>query len=303
MDKEQQLTISVIIPTLNRANDMARLLPTIISQTSLPDELIIVDQSKNNATKDISYKLLANIAIKLNYIHDSSFNGLVKAKEIGSKQANGDIICFLDDDIVLDNDYFNNIKLGFKQNINMLGCMGYITSENKQSKLYLYAHDIFFKGIFTDNRPKILANINDNSAMLIKSNLLSGGASSWQKEIFENIEFDTNNNFHNFEDTDYSTRAVKLYGNSFYINTKAKMQHITTQPERTNYYIMQKGKIINAFMFYKKNSHQKGASIDLTLILIWWFIESVLLSIKNLSLAIFFGYIIGIFSGIRKKVL
>ncbi len=299
VEKEQQLKISVIIPTLNRPNDMARLLPSIVNQTRLPDELIIVDQSVDDKTKNSTYKLLKNSPLKLKYIHDSSFQGLVKAKSIGVKFSTGDIVCFLDDDTILDKDYFLQILQGFTDKKDMLGCSGLVLGQ-KKSNFYLQIHQLFFQGIFSDNRPIILANINQNSPQLILCDILSGGASNWRTEVFKYIKFDTVNNLHNFEDTDFSTRAVKHYGHRFYLNTKAKLEHITDHNERLNYFLMQKRKIINALIFYKKRAKWQNAHICILLVLLWWLIESIILSIKNISVKPLIGYFSGILSGTTK---
>lgn len=296
------LSISVIIPTLNRPDDMAKLLPSILNQTRLPDELTIVDQSKGIKTKIMTTDLLKDHNIKLNYIHNSSFNGLVKAKKIGVKQSNGDIIAFLDDDTLLDKEYFYYIEQGFIKKSNMLGCSGRIFNINI-SKFYTLMHGLFFRGIFKDTRPNILRNINQQSTLLIPCDLLSGGASNWRIEVFSQVKFDTVNGLHNFEDTDFSTRAVQHYGHRFYLNSKATLEHITDQNERLNYQLMQKRKVINAFIFYKKRADWNKAHQGIFLVLIWWLIESIILSLKHLSYRPILGYISGILLGVNKKVI
>ena len=303
MSKQKRFTISVIIPTLNRPDDMARLLPTILAQTLLPNELIIVDQSVNDATKNIVTPLSeTKKEIKLNYIHDSSFNGLVKAKEIGARVANGDIVCFLDDDTTLDIDYFNAIKQGFIDNKKMLGCSSMINNSIKKSLLYLYAHRFFHQGIFYDPRPMILANLAKNSPALINCDLLSGGASCWKKEVLSNIPFDKNG-IHTFEDSDYSSRAVDQYGHHFYLNNKAKIQHYPVQDDRPNMYAIQQRKVMDAFVFYKKRLKYFGAIRGIFFLLAWWFIENLILVFQYKTISPIMGYFSGIIKSIQRNII
>ena len=46
------LKISIIIPTLNRKNDLEKTLISISKCDNLPFEVIIIDQSDNEETKD-----------------------------------------------------------------------------------------------------------------------------------------------------------------------------------------------------------------------------------------------------------
>lgn len=296
-----ELSISVIIPTLNRPNDMARLLPTILNQTRLPDELIVVDQSQGNETKNTTKTLLKDSTIKLNYIHDSSFNGLVKAKEIGTKNASGDIIAFLDDDSTLDSAYFSQIIQGFIDKKDMVGCMGVCINTIPSSQLYLFAHSKFYRGIFADPRPHILKNIHKYSEYLILSNFLSGGVSAWKKEVLNTIPFDQNG-IHHFEDAEFSTRVAKHYGNHLYVNIKAHAQHLQNLHQRPNFYQTFRRKIGDAFIFYKKHHQRQGAKSGLSTLLLWWLIEAIIIFFRSGKISGLLGYFSGIHNGLKIKV-
>lgn len=300
-----QLSISIVIPTLNRASYISKLIKSIVDQSLLPDQLVVVDQNNNDITKNTVENLIhPHKEISLNYVHDSSFNSLVQAKDIGAKSATCDIICFLDDDVILDKEYLSLIKKGFAQNESgALGCMGYITNGTRKSKLYLLMHKFFFQGIYTDQRPTILSNISESSPLLIQCDVLSGGASSWRKHVLEKITFDVANRLHFFEDIDYSERAMKFYGRKFYINTKAKMEHVTDQEERSDHYNIQKIKVIDTIIYYKKRNHYSLAKKDLSLLLIWRLLESIATSFNHKKLASIRGYFSGLVVGFKKDCL
>src|SRR5487761_832182 len=84
--------ISVIIPTKNRRAVLEETIRTLLVQTRMADELIIIDQSGTASFLKPSH-------LPLKYIHNSKITGLTQARNEGVKQATGDIWLFLDDDV------------------------------------------------------------------------------------------------------------------------------------------------------------------------------------------------------------
>ena len=116
--------ITAIIPTLNRPNDLYLAVCSILNQKRLPEELIIVDQSSNDKSRLRILPLMEKVFhIKLIYILDSNIRGLVEAKHVASERACGEIICFLEDDVILEQDYIEQIELGFIYNPKMVGVL------------------------------------------------------------------------------------------------------------------------------------------------------------------------------------
>ena len=106
--------ITAVIPTRNRPDDLAKAVTSILTQTRPPDELIIVDQSPGNESRIRVESLMSGSKrIQLVYIHDPRISGLVEAKSVAAKRAGGDIVCFLEDDVVLEPDYIEQIEQGF----------------------------------------------------------------------------------------------------------------------------------------------------------------------------------------------
>ena len=89
---------SAIIPTINRPNDLIIAITSILEQKVLPNELIIIDQSKNEQSYDLVHKLYKKYKTKprLTYCHDLEISSLIEAKQKGVEASNGDIICFLE---------------------------------------------------------------------------------------------------------------------------------------------------------------------------------------------------------------
>ena len=143
-----EFKISAVVPTKNRSSDLLILLDSVITQNFLPYELIIVDQSdKSNFTK--TRKKLETTNISLDYFHRTEIKSLVQAKSFAVSVAKGNYICFLEDDIVLDSDFFAALTEGFKQKKNMIGCCGRITNTPRSSILFIYFRSLFLRGFST----------------------------------------------------------------------------------------------------------------------------------------------------------
>jgi glycosyltransferase involved in cell wall biosynthesis len=109
------MRFSIIVATMNRPYAIANLLSSVSKQTFLPQEFILVDQSKGNATKEICDEFAERIAARgqvFIYIRQET-PSLVAARNRGLHASTGDIVCFLDDDVILYEDYFEKISFYF----------------------------------------------------------------------------------------------------------------------------------------------------------------------------------------------
>ena len=145
--------LSVVIPTIDRPNDLLKVVLSIMAQSRIPDELIIIDQSLVTKCKDKIIDLI-NIVNKINlkYIHDVNIKSLVEAKQASLKYCTGNVVCFLEDDVYLDLHYLREIEAGFTQDINMIGCCGIVTNHPLSSRIYKFIFHLFHIGIFKDLR-------------------------------------------------------------------------------------------------------------------------------------------------------
>jgi len=90
-------TVSVIIPTYNRAHLIGRAIQSVLNQTYKDFELIIVDDGSTDNTEDI-IKEFQKKDKKINYIRHEKNKGGSAARNTGIKAARGEYIAFLDSD-------------------------------------------------------------------------------------------------------------------------------------------------------------------------------------------------------------
>jgi GT2 family glycosyltransferase len=297
--------ISAIIPTLNRPKDLRDAVASILRQKHLPNELIIVDQSVDDQSYNAVNGLYEEFDVtpKLVYLHEPEVSGLIEAKQRGVQIAKGDIISFLEDDVVLHRQYFENAISIFKNNQEVIGCCG-VMSNVHSGTLYEYLFKLFHRGIFYD--PRLNAGKNrdcQGSGVLLVSRYLSGGISCYRKEVFEKVNFDMVNDFFMLEDIDFSTRAADFFGDEhFFISTNMCLDHNMSPINRARLKERWQRKLREYVTFYKKHSDKPWSSVNLIWLLIGMLGESIVSSVLSKNIGPLTGTMAGLYDGIRKKV-
>lgn len=227
-------TSSVIIPTLDRPLDLKKMLNSIWIQTFLPDEVIIIDQSKTDESKIIAEKLFTDHntgAVKkviLKYIRDPEISGAAGARNVGIEMSTNEIIFFFDDDVILEEKYIEETLKVYEKYPDIGGVGGVITNYAFLNRFSMKMfRKIFFLGLFKDIRQEIFINYKKYST-LISTNKISGGCVSYKKLILNTEKFDEkfDEMFGGYafgEDIDLSIRISKKY--SLFITPSAQLEH------------------------------------------------------------------------------
>lgn len=95
--------LSVVICTYNRADDLKELLDSLAQQQppSEPCEVIVVDNASTDRTCEVTSEFTAPAWLTVRYIYEG-IAGLSKARNTGIEAARGEIVAFLDDDLIAD---------------------------------------------------------------------------------------------------------------------------------------------------------------------------------------------------------
>lgn len=294
-------TFSVVIPTKNRPKELAKVVDSILTQTCLPEQLIIIDQSsQDNVFSEKLSKPAAKKNVTLDYIHDETISGLVQAKAVSLKYNCCDYISFFDDDIVLEKNYIENINYIIKKNPYIMGLNGKILNYPKVSLFKSFIYRVAHIGLFKDNRISSQLK-SSNICGLIQLNVLSGGLSTWNKSVFDKVQFDLYNNFHAYEDQEFSIRVKKYLSNEFYLVPNAKLYHNHSSINRSSLIKKYKGDILEVFLIYKKNKDVKMAKISLVVLLIGLFFNAIVLSISLKNIRVLNYFFKGFLNGIKSQ--
>jgi glycosyltransferase involved in cell wall biosynthesis len=261
-----------------RAKPLLSLLNSVLIQSVYPDEIIIVDGSINEVTQEILEK---NQFQNLNYYKvDSSNRGLTKQRNFGIDKVNSeiDIVCFLDDDIVLETDYFEKLMSTYTLFPDALGVGGAIINESKwefvgenyKPKITEFYYDGWKKkdgsrfvirkkvGLDSDKLPGFMPNFSHGRSLgfipptdkIYKVEQLMGGVSSFKKSVFSTFKFSTYfEGYGLYEDADFTLRVSKT--GALYLNTKAKLSHYHDSSGRPNQYLYGKMVVRNGWYVWR----------------------------------------------------
>lgn len=93
MQKNNNPTIAVIIPTYNRADTLEKCISSVLNQTTKVDEIIVIDDCSTDDTQS-TLKSMDYITI----LKTEKRSGAQKARNLGIKASNSEWIAFLDSD-------------------------------------------------------------------------------------------------------------------------------------------------------------------------------------------------------------
>lgn len=268
-----------------RPGPLLLLLQSVRAQSLYPDEILIVDGSADDKTKIV---LEQNTFDNLKYfLVDNEDRGLTKQRNFGIKRVSdwSEIVCFLDDDTVLESDYFENLLETYQIFPEALGAGGYISNEVKWEKVpenYLpKINEFYFDGWKRNDgsrfvlRKKLKLDSNcppgfsplyshgrsvgflPPSGKTYEAEQLMGGVSSFRKSVFEKFSFSTYfEGYGLYEDADFTFRLAKT--GKLYLNTKAKLAHFHAESGRPNQYKYGKMVVRNGWYVWRvKNPKPK----------------------------------------------
>jgi GT2 family glycosyltransferase len=257
---------SVIIPTYNRIAELVDVLDSLLKQTKLITEIIIVDDSDGSNIEQLSNDMNSVFAeknVELKYIRNNRGKSLTIARNIGIAAAISDIVLFLDDDVILDENYLMEILRIYNEYPDAFGVQGFIqnaytVNENRIiERLRILYHKLFYFSFNYKNKSEVLPSTNTlyptHLSDVITCEWLSGANQSYRKKIFEEFAFDENLRRYSFkEDVDFSYRIHKKYPNSLYMTPYAKLIHKVSNTSRLpkKDLILMK-QIYSLYFFYK----------------------------------------------------
>lgn len=182
---EEIKSVSVIIPTKNRADDLRSTLEDLVAQTRRPDEILIVDQSPVPSFEP------GSIPIAVNYIHAPNVSGAAVARNVAMDRATGDLWVFLDDDVILEPQYIEEIVRAYAPGI--AGVSGIITNYSVPPFSRRLFERLFVRGAFSDDRQPIYWHANDlRFKRPLKVRQFGCGVMSFRAEVVRNLRFDSN---------------------------------------------------------------------------------------------------------------
>jgi GT2 family glycosyltransferase len=207
-------SLAVIIPTKNRPADLELTVWSILNQTVLPQQLIIVDQSADDESRLKVHSLFSVLprsacdGLKLCYLKDQMISGGAVARNRAMDRAKGDIWLFLDDDVVLEPDFLSELLSVYCQYPESAGVSGIVTNYHRVSWLSRVWQRLFLFGPFRDERQTIYWRANRRRGEgPVPVDRLGGGLMSFRADAVRGHRFDENlRGVSDGEDVDFCLR-------------------------------------------------------------------------------------------------
>lgn len=243
-------SLSVIIPTRNRWSALAQLLPTLQAQTVAPQELILVDGSDQplNTLPDFQacWQSINFPATKLIYHHTTNL-GSATQRNTGARLASGDLLAFIDDDMLLAPSYLAQLQAVFSTVPNCMGAMGMITGTGRPrltfrlSSLKRLAFNQLLRQIFLLQQENGTGQFTWSGmpqqaygAPEIMPVAVLNGLAVYRRELFLQFLFDEQlGQYAYMEDCDLSYRISQAGHQLLYVPT-AVSQHARSTHERSD---------------------------------------------------------------------
>ena len=255
------MKFSLIICTYQRPEALLKLLKSVQLQSLYPDQILVIDGSLDNSTEELlKPKEFSNLSY---YKVEEQERGLTKQRNFGIQKVaeTSEIVCFLDDDIVLRPEYFHNLIGTYSQTPDALGVGGAIIDEvqwkrnsaGKAEQFDEFEMDGYVRklgsrnvlrkklGLLSDQPPGFMPEFSNGlsigflppSGKTYPVEFFMGGVSSYRKELFKEISFSSYfMGYGLYEDMDFCLRASKI--GQLYVNTAAQLYHYHEEAGRPN---------------------------------------------------------------------
>ena len=288
-----------------RPQSLYQLLQSVQNQTKYPDEILIIDGSTNEDTEVI---LGNNPFDYLKYYSvPPQHRGLTKQRNFGIERvaADSEVVCFLDDDIVLTATYFEELLKTYQIFPEALGVGGYIIDETKiefvgekyQPKIDEFYFDGWKRkdgsrfvlrkklGLDSDCPPGYSSLYSHGrsvgflppSGKTYEVEMLMGGVSSFRKKVFDTLYFSTYfEGYGLYEDADFTLRVAKM--GKLYLNTAATLYHYHDTAGRPNQYQYGKMVVRNGWYVWRTKNPQPTLNVKFK-----WHSITILLTIIRFS--------------------
>lgn len=228
--------VSLIICTYNRSYDLNKTLSVLKSRNYHESylEVIVVDDCSTDNTKEVIEQY------NVKYIKNEKKQGIAWVRNLGLKNASGDIVAYLDDDCLVSENWLEELISPFN-NDNVMGVGGLITAQNMKNLISLYMLEIGYgnphiniqnMNEVTGILPAIYGYYMDNSRTIADCNKQTieihevyGANCAFRREKILGIN-GYDNKFHTSEDTDICRRLKKIYPDNILIfNLRAPVAH------------------------------------------------------------------------------
>ncbi len=261
------MTSSFVICTKDREEDLRKALRSIAAQSKLPDEVVIVDSGQD---EELGGRLVDEVPSQIKFCYVRSIPGLTVQRNVGIKNSTGDVIMFIDDDVVLEPGYVESVLAVFSQDKEgVIGAVqGRITNaephSNDKQSVFLRLSRVFRRSMsrlfLLSDQGKGRLKASGFPSFTYRSETpgfvecLAGGCMSFRRSVFEKIRFDEALvGYGCWEDVDIARQLLRA-GYRIYYAPSARLAHYPSSSCRSSASEVAAMRMLNHHYLYRKHS-------------------------------------------------
>ena len=269
---------TVVIPTYNRAKSLVRAINSVISQTLLSYEIIVIDDGSTDNTHEVVRHFSRN---NFRYINKTN-GGVSSARNMGISLAKGDIIAFLDSDDEWQPSYLEQINHCYcKYNVDYVFSDLIKNHNNMATKSFMRSCPVFKTYISADS-PVIIFDENIMYRILLQEIPVKPSALSIRRDVVTKVGPFSENMICG-EDWDYLLRLCRNHTAAYLdfplvtLNVSKNSLHIEKKEEDAKGVIemlkIYKLDLVNSSMKYLVPSVNRGIG-NAHKHLAWYYLEN-----------------------------
>jgi GT2 family glycosyltransferase len=291
---------SFLICTLDRPTDLRRTLESLVAQSTLPREVVIVDASDRPSDQEVR-SLLEPAGIAVRYLRTEP--GRTRQLNMGIRETTGDPVFIVDDDVILDRDFHEAMLRTFDGGgPDIGGVQGTVVDDAYRPLPMRIFRALFLLSRHTKNeRGRLLPSgyyttpVKPSEPRPAEALRLCGLA--FRRHVFDEFSFDES--FHGYalkEDIDFSYRVSRRY--KLLIAPDARFRHLKA-PGGGRIGVRAKSKmhVINNYYFFRKNLE---GTVAQRMAFAWAMLGRVLYELVRTAAKRDTGYFLGALDGLRE---
>ena len=252
-----EVVLAFVIPTKDRGEDLRRMLRSLVSQTRLPDQVIVVDGSG----VEVSWCVAEFPELNIDYVRMLP-PSLSAQRNAGMAMLRAEITHagYLDDDVVLESDaVFEMASFWVSADSDIGGAaFNVVNGAGSSPSALMQRIGVSRVGIGSVAPSGLvceMGRVNND----IESDWLCGGATVWRREVIEAYSYDNWFQGTGFmEDVDYSYGVRERY--RLFVLAAARLAHFTLPVRPDRQFLFGKWQVVNRMYIVRKYRH-RGLSL------------------------------------------
>ncbi len=212
-------TVSVIIPTYERAPETEACLRTLLAQSRLPEEILVVDDSPSDSIAGVVDSLQSEVpdGVSLRFMHAPDRPSLTRARNAGIDATSGDIVVFFDSDSLVREDFLERAVADLAAHPEAMAVRG-LVDDPPFSWLYNTYRRVFRQSVVGGKTisigfPPTFTKYPTTIDGIVPSESMRGCNMVIRREAFETVRFDGQmERYSFFEDIDIALALRRAFG-------------------------------------------------------------------------------------------